>query len=68
MKTKSGKKTKPVSKFQIDSNKFSFDNIQQLYSHIASAIIPVASIVAVPSAVHTFSCNKKPKATKNGDH
>ena len=32
--------------------------MQKLYSHIASAIIPVASIVAVPSAVQHFPQQK----------
>ena len=59
MKTKSGKKQKPVSiEEQFGKNEILIDFLQQLYSHIASAIIPVASVIAVPSAAQHFPQQK----------
>ena len=47
-----------ISFLQYSFSKTSPGIFQQLYSHIASAIIPVTSIIAVPSAAQHFPQQK----------
>lgn len=61
MKTNNRKKIKPVRNKLLNINFnlfFSSYFIQQLYTHIASAIIPSAGIIAVPSAARHFPQQK----------